>query len=253
VSERGCQGLAAEVLAVVAKHPLQPPAGRAQLLRHPPGELRGLPRGRVAPPADDELRPGEGGAEVDRRQLPDRAFRAAQAADVEAVDPDQLARPVDLDVGLRRRLGRRLVGGTVAGDQREALGSRVEAVPAQTAPDPVRRDDDPAPARAAKLGGDPPGTEPGWPSAKATIRSSTSSESWLGIFGRRRSRGRSTSSPCRSTCAFQLVGRAVDAEGAAGGRDSDTAGEIEQLQPVAEEDIILRHATRSFRLATKRA
>jgi len=50
-----------------------------------------------------------------------------------------------------------------------------------------------------------------------------------------------------------VVGRAVDTEGAAGMADRAAPGEVEQLQPVAEEDIILRHATRSFRLATKRA
>jgi len=50
-----------------------------------------------------------------------------------------------------------------------------------------------------------------------------------------------------------VVGRPVDAEGPASGRDPDPVGEVEQLQPVAEEDIILGHATRSFRLATKRA
>jgi len=45
----------------------------------------------------------------------------------------------------------------------------------------------------------------------------------------------------------------MDTEAATGGGNADSPGEIEQLQPVAEEDVILRHATRSFRLATKRA
>jgi hypothetical protein len=45
----------------------------------------------------------------------------------------------------------------------------------------------------------------------------------------------------------------MDAEGATGGGYPNPPSEIKQLQPVAEEDIILRHATRSFRLATKRA
>jgi len=40
-----------------------------------------------------------------------------------------------------------------------------------------------------------------------------------------------------------VVGRAVDAEAAAGGRDADPPGQIKQLQPVAEEHVILRHAT----------
>ena len=34
--------------------------------------------------------------------------------------------------------------------------------------------------------------------------------------------------------------------------DPDPPGQVDQLQPVAEEDVILRHATRSFRLASKR-
>ena len=50
-----------------------------------------------------------------------------------------------------------------------------------------------------------------------------------------------------------VVGRAVDTEGAAGGGNPDPAGQVDQLQPVAEQDVILRHATRSFRLASKRA
>jgi hypothetical protein len=37
----------------------------------------------------------------------------------------------------------------------------------------------------------------------ATIRCSTTGESWLGITGRRRSRGLSISSPWRSTSRFQ--------------------------------------------------
>jgi len=50
-----------------------------------------------------------------------------------------------------------------------------------------------------------------------------------------------------------VVGRTVHTEGAAGGGDPDPPGQVDQLQPVAEEDVILGHATRSFRLASKRA
>lgn len=48
------------------------------------------------------------------------------------------------------------------------------------------------------------------------------------------------------------VGRPMHAEGAAGGRDTDPTGEIEQPQPVAEQHVILGHATRScLHLAVK--
>jgi hypothetical protein len=45
-----------------------------------------------------------------------------------------------------------------------------------------------------------------------------------------------------------VVGRAVDAEGATGVADRGPAGEIEQLQPVAEEHVIIRHATQLLSL-----
>jgi hypothetical protein len=51
------------------------------------------------------------------------------------------------------------------------------------------------------------GPRPGWAIAKARIRSSTTAESWLGMRGLRRSRGRSISSPCRSTLAFTQADR----------------------------------------------
>lgn len=50
----------------------------------------------------------------------------------------------------------------------------------------------------------------------------------------------------------RVIGRTVHTEGPAGSGDPDPPGEVDQLQAVAEEDIILRHATRSFRLASKR-
>src|SRR5207245_8618646 len=45
-----------------------------------------------------------------------------------------------------------------------------------------------------------------------------------------------------------VVGRAMHAEGAAGMADRGAAGEIEQLQPVAEEHVIMRHATQLLSL-----
>src|SRR5207237_2377212 len=45
-----------------------------------------------------------------------------------------------------------------------------------------------------------------------------------------------------------VVGRAVDAEAAAGGRDPDSPSQVKQLQPVAEEHVIMRHATQLLSL-----
>jgi hypothetical protein len=194
---------ALELVAVVAEDALELPAGSLQLAGDAAGERRGLLRARVARGADDELGPGEGGEAVDRGQLPDGAVGALEAADEEAVEADELARPLDLDVRLRLGLPRRLVGRPVAGDEGEPLRTGVEPVPAEAAPDAVSGDDDPSPLLAAELGGDPARAEAGWAIAKATIRSSTIAGSWLGIFGFRRSRGLSTSSPCRSTSRFQ--------------------------------------------------
>src|SRR5204862_199377 len=55
----------------------------------------------------------------------------------------------------------RVVGGTVAGDERQPLGARVEAVAAQAAPDAVGGDDEAAPLLAPQLGGDAPRPQPG--------------------------------------------------------------------------------------------
>jgi hypothetical protein len=52
-----------------------------------------------------------------------------QAADEEAIDADELARPLRLDVALRLKLTRRLVGRPVAGNKRQPLGTSVEPMP----------------------------------------------------------------------------------------------------------------------------
>ena len=161
-----------------------------ELARDAAGELAGLRGGGVVVGADDELGPGERGVDVDRGELPDRALGAAQASDVEAVDPDQLARPVDVDVLLGTGVARRLVGRGVAGDQPQPLGAGVQPVAAEHLPDAVGRDHDPAPLLArASSDATRRGPSPGCASEKLTIRSSTIFGSWLGICGRRRSRG----------------------------------------------------------------
>jgi hypothetical protein len=45
-----------------------------------------------------QLCPGEAGGDIDRRVLPDDAFRALQTADAEAVHPDELAGLLRRDV-----------------------------------------------------------------------------------------------------------------------------------------------------------
>src|SRR5207244_7971375 len=132
-----------------------PPAGGGELGADAAGELRGLGAGRGAPRTTDELGPGEGGRDVDRGQLPDRALRARQAADEEAIEANQLPRTLRLDMPLPLRPGR-LVGRRIARDERQPLRTRVETVPTQAAPDAVVADEDPAPALPAQLARDPP-------------------------------------------------------------------------------------------------
>src|SRR5207344_662048 len=109
---------------------------------------------RIALLGDHQLRPAEGGGDVDRGELPDLALGAPQATDVEAVDPDQLTGPGDVDVALGAGIARWLVGRRVAGHQPQALGARVEAVAAEHLPDAVGGDDDGAPLVACQLRGD---------------------------------------------------------------------------------------------------
>jgi hypothetical protein len=61
-----------------------------------------------------------------------------QAADEKAVDADQLARMLAVDVRLGSRLARRFKRRAVAGDQRQALGARVQAMLAKGLVDAVR-------------------------------------------------------------------------------------------------------------------
>jgi len=170
-----------------------------------------------------------------------------QPADEEAVDTDQLARTLGLHVPLRLWLARRLVGGAVAGDERQPLRAPVEAVPAQAAPDAVGRDDDPAPPLTPELAADPP-----WPEAGMGERERDDPL----LDKRRELVGHPRPAPLARAQHLQAVAidlafpvverRAVHPERAAGCRDADPAREVEQLQPIAEEHVILRHATPPF-------
>ena len=104
----GGDEIAFELVAVVAQEPLELPAGVFEIARDAPGEHARLFGGRVALFADHQFSPGKRGADVDRGQLPDRAFGPFQSADVEAVDPDQLTRRLDVDVLLRAWISGRL-------------------------------------------------------------------------------------------------------------------------------------------------
>src|SRR5437867_4233903 len=156
---------------------------------------------------------------------------------------------VDLDVRLRPRLARWLVGGAVTGNKRESFCARVEPVSAQTAPDAVGGDDDAAPARPRQLGGDPPRTQ-------ARMGECEGADPLLDDRGQLV--GHPWPPPLARAQHLQpvpvdlplpgVIGRAMNAEGTAGLADRGAAGEIEQLQPVAEEHVIMRHATQLLSL-----
>jgi hypothetical protein len=150
-----------ELVAVIGEHPLQAPASGLELMRDASCELAGLLGDGVRVLADHELRPGVGGSDVDRCELPDRALGALQAPDVEAIDPDQLTGPLHVDVALWLWGSGWLVGRCIARDQPQTLDASVQPVAAKNLPHPVRRDDDPAPLLPGELRGDPSRPEPG--------------------------------------------------------------------------------------------
>src|SRR5207247_3210589 len=101
---------AAKLAAVIRQRPLEPPVGRTELLGHPAGKFRRLGRVRLPVFAADDVGPSVGGADVDRGQLPDGLLHVVEAADEEAVEADQLAWPLRLDVLLDGRRTGRLIG-----------------------------------------------------------------------------------------------------------------------------------------------
>jgi hypothetical protein len=129
----------------------------------------------------------------------------------------------------------RLVGCGVAGDEREALPPRGEAVTTQAAPDAVVRDEQAAPALAPELSGDAGGTESG-------VTESEGDDPALDQRGELVGHARPAPLPRAQDLQSMpldhplpaVVGGAVDPESAAGGRNSDAAGQVDELQPVAE-------------------
>lgn len=88
-----------------------------------------------------DLGPDKRAGDIDRRVLPDPALGTAQAADVEAVELDQIAGQLSFEVALDRwerplRLGRR----RVAGNLRQPAQPSTQAMPAENSKDAARRD-----------------------------------------------------------------------------------------------------------------
>ena len=102
-----------------------------------------------------ELGPGVGAGDINGRVLPRRSLGAAEPSDAEAVHLYHLAGIVSVNMA-------NLGFGTmwfwrcgVAGDQAQALGSGLQAVPSQHPPDPVGRQLEAAPLRSSQFAGDP--------------------------------------------------------------------------------------------------
>ena len=183
------------------------------------------------------------------------AAGAFEPADVEAVDPDQLARPIDVEVALRAWVARRLVGRGVAGDQREPLGAGVEAVAAEHLPDAVWRDDDRPPLLAPELGRDALGPEARMSDREADDPFLDHLRQLVGHLRPAPLPRPEHLKPVAIDLALpRVVGRAVNTEAPARLRNAGAGGLGEQLQAIAEQHVILGHQAHSFsHLAVKKA
>jgi len=240
-----CRGeLALELVAVVREEALQAPACGLEVSRYPASQLGCLLRARIALLGDHQLRPAEGRGDVDRGELPDLALGAPQAADVEAVDPDQLAGPGDVDVALWARIARWLIGSGVTGNQPQALGAGVEAVAAEHLPDAVGGDDDRAPLVACQLCGDALGPEAGVGDREAEDPLLDHLRQLVGHLGATALPGAQHLQAMAVDRSLPgVVGRAVNPEASAGHRDAGPGGLGEEGLAVAEQHVILGHAT----------
>ena len=126
LGERLCEAVGAVLVAVVDQDALESPAEAGEIGCDAAGEAAGVLDGGLGDLGDDQVGPAVGAVGVDGGDLPDRALRASEPPDEEAVHADQLTRPCRLDVrlghGRTLRLGRR----GVAGDEAEPLRARVE-------------------------------------------------------------------------------------------------------------------------------
>ncbi len=188
------EALVSELAAIVRRDRLEAPSRRRAVRGDAAGKGRAEPCGGVLV-GGVKLGPGKARVHVDRGVLPADPLGPLKPPDVEAVHAHQ--RPwvgrVQVSLGLGGPLG--LGRGGVARDQGQPRPPMPQSVSRQAPPDPVGGDPEPAPALPGELGEIRLGPRPGWAREKARIRCSTHSGSWLGILGRRRSRGRRASRP----------------------------------------------------------
>ena len=247
---RACRACArsarAELVAVVGEHAVEVPAGVAQLAgdaAQPSG--RSARRSGPAPWQRTSSAQAKRAVGVDRGELPDGAVGAVQTADVEAVDPDQLAGLVVSTCGSGCGFARRLVTGRGSRRSTPAAWRGVEAVAAQRLVDAVglRRPGRPTRGRAS-IAATRRGPRPGWPSENATIRSSMTVRQLVGHH-RPASLARAQHLQPRPVDLLlpAVIGRAVHPEHPTRVGHRRPRGEIEQLQAIAEQHVILSHAT----------
>jgi hypothetical protein len=239
--------LVGELVAVIGQDALQTPAGLAQGASDALREAAGLALVGARAVAADEFGPREGAVGVDRGELPDRALGAVEPTDVETVDADQLTRPGRVDVRLGRRLARRLVRRPVAGEQTQALGTRGQTVASQRLIDAVGRDDQPAPLRPREHRGNPPRPQPWMPERE---RDDPLLEDLRKLVGHHRPPALTRPEHLQSlTVDLRLpavIRRAMHTHQPARLADPTLPGEREQLQAIAEQHVIMRHAAAPF-------
>ncbi len=190
-----------------------------------------------------DLSPDVGAGDVDGGVLPDPALGACQAADVEAIELDQIARMVGFQVhgfGRARFLGTRRRG--VAGDQGQAPQAGVESMPAQDFEDEVGRDRLPAPFCQPELGGHPPGPQPGVTQGECD---DPGFQPWRHLVGHPRQPPLPWTQDLQAVAdnhaSPAVVGRAVVAVLPAGLADSHLGSSREQTLTMPEKHVIMGH------------
>src|SRR6266542_1780283 len=201
--------------------------------------------GRGVERRDMQLGPGEAGAHIDRGVLPDPALRAAESADMKAVQLHQRARTRCHQ--MRRFAGHRplrLGWRGVAGDERQTLAPRGDAVARQDLEHARARDDQAAPCRAAQLRGDTPWTQAGLAQGEGD---DSLLEEGRELVGHARRTALTRPQDLQTVTLHEgspaVIARAVIAELAAGPTNADVPGAREQTQTVTEEQIIIGHGS----------
>jgi len=162
----------------------------------------------------------------------------------QSIHSDQLAGTGDVDVALWAGIARRLIGRCVAGDQPQSPGTGVEAVAAEHLPDAVGRDDDPAPPLPPQLRGDALGSKAGMPQREGDDPLLNHLGELVGHPWRPPLPGPQHLQPVALDFALpRVVGRAVNPEAPASFGDAGAGGLGEEGLAVAEQHVILGHAT----------